>query len=331
MAIIAQNSFRFDSQGWNLNNTGRTPGAGQNGIASIRATLGADASATFGFPTETEIITGFCVSYTIGTGGTIMRFNSGAGIAATIACAADGAIVFYRGNHSVELGRTLPGVFSASVELYIEVRLRCSATVGQVEVRCNGNPTPLINLTGQDTGSTSLDSISFYSQALGTRDHSAWYLLDVSGPAPHNTFLGHIRYGILLPTAEGTTTGWTPLSGTDNALMVDDDSAQDGDTTYNSAGNAGDKDTYVTSNMPTASSVVYAVVPVIHARKSDAGVRAISHVIRSDGVDYPGAVDQYLGNSYVAYREPVIQDPDTSAAWTDAAINAMEVGMEVSV
>lgn len=332
MAIISLNSFRFDSQGWLLSNTTRTPGAGQNGIASIRATLGADASATFGFPVETEIIVGFCVRYTnAGAGTQIMRFQTSGAIAASLTLDSDGSVIFYRGNSSVELGRTLPGVYNNSVELYVECRILCSATVGEVEVRFNGNPTPLINLTGVNTGSSSLNQVVFYSQSAGTRDHSAFYLLDTSGPAPHNTFLGHIRYAVLLPTAEGVTTGWTPLSGTDNALMVDDDSAPDGNTTYNAASNVGDKDTYVTGDMPTASTTILAVQPVLHAAKSDAGVRALNHVIRSNGVDYPGAIDQYLGSSYTAFREPVLEDPDTSAPWTDAAINAMQVGVEVAV
>lgn len=334
MAIIALNSFRFDTQGWSHTNTNRTVGAGQNGIASIRATLGADAAAIYGFASKTEVITGFCFRFTNVTSGQayFLKFaNSGGSDLTTFTVQPDGALIAWRGNQAAELGRTLPGYFNNSVELYVEIRLKCSSTVGEVEIRLNGNPTPALLVTGVNTGSGSVEQLKFHTNAVGTRDHSAWYLLDVTGGAPFNTFLGHVRYAALLPTAEGATTGWTPLSGTDNALMVDDDGSQDGDATYDSAGNVGDTDTYVTGNIPTPSSSILAVVPVLHAKKSDAGVRAIKHVIRRSGTDYPGAVDQYLGSTYTAYRDPVLTDPSTAAAWTDAGIDAMEVGLKVSV
>ena len=55
-----------------------------------------------------------------------------------------------------------------------------------------------------------------------------------------------------VPTGEGTTIQWTPLSGTDNALMVDETiAAHDSDTTYVSRTSTGAKsDFYALQDMP---------------------------------------------------------------------------------
>ena len=89
-------------------------------------------------------------------------------------------------------------------------------------------------------------------------------MLDGSGPAPFNDFLGDVRVDARYPTAEGANSAWTPLSGTDNALMVDDPGppytpggGPDDDTTYNSTLTVGAVDTHVIQDAPVTGAVFY--------------------------------------------------------------------------
>jgi hypothetical protein len=334
VTLKAWQSFYYDTNGWALANTSRVLGGGQNGIACLRATLGADASSGYGMAPMTHLITGFCLKTSNMNPMPFLRLQSGGTILCEIWQNVGGAIEVWRGSASVLLATSVPGVLNANVEAYIEVRVKFSATIGEVEVRVNGNPTPLISITGQNTGGTSATDLYLYSKASGTRDHSAWYLIDPdTGSAPTNTFLGHIRFATLNPSANGNSSQWVGSDGnsTDNYLLVDDGSADDGDTTYVESATLNNKDTYAFGDMPVASSLIYAVCPVLHARKTDAGTRAIKPVTRRAGTDYDAAVDHYLGTTYTSYKQALIVDPSTSAAWTDSGVNAAEFGVKVSV
>lgn len=337
MTLIAVNSFAYDAQGWIFTNTSRNAGSGQNGYPSMRATLGADAASTYGVPAMSNVITGFCLKTSVMGAMPFLRFASSGSIVLEINQDTDGSIYVTR-NSSTEIGRSVPLVLAAGVEAYIEVRAVFSTTVGQCEVRVNGNPTPLINLSGVNTGGASFNQLAFYSKAGGgTRDHSAWYLIDpTTGSAPHNGFLGHVRFGVLDPNGNGNSSQFDGSDGnsTDNYLLVDDGNAgisNDGDTTYVQTAVLNEIDTYTFEDMPTAPSTIYAVVPVLHVRKTDAGTRAVRAVVRRSGTDYPGAIDQYLGNGYIAFREPFLDDPSTAADWTEAGVNAAEFGIKLTV
>jgi hypothetical protein len=140
-------------------------------------------------------------------------------------------------------------------------------------------------------------------------------------------YLGDIRVDLLIPTAEGNTTQMTPLSGTDNALMADE-TPPDDDTTYNSSATAGDKDTYVTSNVSSAGTI-HGLRLRARARKTDAGARSIATVIRSGGTDYDGTTTG-LGTAYLYYSTDYYTNPNTAAAWTSTEVNAIEIGAKVA-
>lgn len=101
-----------------------------------------------------------------------------------------------------------------------------------------------LTISGEDTLNTNVQGF-FFEEAAGSA--SLTYRFDdiaindetgsfqTSWPGPGKIYL-------LAPNAE-TSTAFTPLSGTDNHLMVDDvPGAPDGDTTYNSHGTANGED-----------------------------------------------------------------------------------------
>jgi len=333
MTLLGWNSFQHDSDGWALSNVVRTPGTGQSGYASLRSSGASDRTASYGYASETEVIHGFCYQFTVLAQGGFLRLWGAGGTSEVLRMevSAAGAIIALNGL-GAEHGRSVPGVLAANVEAYIEVRCKHSGTVGEVEVRVNGNPTPVLDLSGLNTGSHSDLVMSAQAAGHGTRDFSAWYFCDTAGPAPHNTFLGHIRFGTVAPIGDGNS---SQLVGSDadsvnNYLLVDDGFNHDSDSTYVESPTVGEQDTYAMGNLPTTPLTILAVCPLIIAKKTDAGTRAIVPVIRSGGTDYEGT-DAYLGTSYDVYREAFIEDPATAAAWTESGVNAIEVGVKVAV
>jgi hypothetical protein len=332
MTLRGWNSFQYDSTGWSLTNFSRNAGAGQSGYASLRATAGQVASASYGVPSMTHIIVGFCWKHE--TAPNDARFFE-LGISSFIALQlfrGTGGSIYAKRNASTIIGTSTPGWLFANVETYVEVRVKMSTTVGEVEVRLNGNPTPVLNLTNVNTGSTDLDNILLLGEPTGARDFSAWYFIEKDATAP-NDFLGHVRYGVLTMTGNGANSDMvgSDSNSTDNYLLVDDPAlSHDSDTTYVQSPTVGDKDTYAVSDLPTPALSIIGVGTVVIARKTDAGSRAIKTVVRSGGADYQGTDEHFLSTSYAAYRSMFLQDPDGPATWDETAVNAIEAGVEVT-
>lgn len=339
MAWIDGGSFQYDSKGWSYTgsiSTGfaRSAGTGQSGLASLRATLGATATATYGFSARTEIVLGFCHKLSV-LGGTRQLLDVGPSSNLRFSIESDGSIVVQHG--LTEIGRTRSGIIQTNIEAYLEIRMLASATVGEVEIHLNGDPSPILNLTGQNTG-VSFNQVQFiHTGGTGNvTNFSAWYFLDTTTAAwasgADDDFLGHIRYGVLDPTGNGTNSDLVGSDGNsvDNYQLVDDGFTNDGDTTYVQSAIVGDKDTYAMANMPTPPLTIYGVQTILIAKKSDAGTRAITPVIRSGGTDYNAATEHFLGTSYDTFKQVVDQNPDGPATWDETAVNAAEFGVEVT-
>lgn len=333
MTLRGWNSFQYDTTGWTV--SGRTAGTGQSGYASIQATAGVEGGGEYSWsPAIGHQIHGFCHKASAHTSAsTFFRLeNLGTNTVMRLSWGLAGQISVVN-QASTTLGVSASGLINVNVENYIEVRWLPDPTVGEVEVRLNGDPTPVLLLTGQNTGTALADTV-FIGGAGGdgTRNISAWYFVQVDATPP-NDFLGHIRYGVLPVTGNGANSGLVGSDGNtvDNYLLVDDPAINhDSDSTYVQSGTVTDKDTYATADLPTTPLSIIAVCPLIIAKKMDAGSRAITALIRSGGTDYQGATEQFLSTSYVARREAFLTDPDTATAWDEAGINAAEFGLEVT-
>jgi hypothetical protein len=63
-------------------------------------------------------------------------------------------------------------------------------------------------------------------------------------------------------------------------------------------------------------------------RKGAEGPGQVKLVTRSNSTDYDGAAQGIGGTSYAYVREVREVDPATSAAWLEAAWNAVEIGLK---
>src|SRR5688572_15216004 len=156
-------------------------------------------------------------------------------------------------NHSTTLATSANAISSSSYD-YLEFKITHHATLGSITVKRNGTETfwTVTNINTDVAGSGTSSSLLLGSASRDGGSSrvlsgivSDFYLLNTSGSAPENDFLGDIQVETLRPTADGNYTEWTPNTGTDHFALVDDaNNAIDDDATRNSSLTVGNRDTF---------------------------------------------------------------------------------------
>lgn len=234
----------------------------------------------------------------------------------------------YRGNHSALLGTSTASAYSLqSAHGYVEVRAKINGSTGTIDIWFNG--TNLLSLTNQNTqasGNAHATSAGFnYPNSPGSMAIDDAYAVNMNGSGTPER-LGDVRIQARHPSAEGNSTQWTPLSGTDNALMVDETDPDD-DSTYNSTATATNKDTYVIDDPTQQVGSVYAVGIMSRARKDDGGTREIANVARVSTNETDGATTA-VGTAYQWYEDILLTKPG-GGTWSISDVNNMEAGVKL--
>lgn len=242
-----------------------------------------------------------------------------------------GLIEIRRGSSSGTLLATGTTTLFSGLWNYIEVSCTISDTIGEVHVRLNGSPTDEVSYTGDTKNAgtaTTIDAVRLININNATSYFSDLYLLNSTGSAPNNNFLGDVVVRTLSPSGNGTYSQLTGSDGnqTDNYLLVDERPYSG--TDYVGSATIGQKDTYAMTDLAAGVTTVYGVQLNGLMTKSDASFAQARYVLRSGGADY-GGTTRTLTTSFVGYYELYEQDPSTSTQWTPAGVNSMESGMEV--
>ena len=218
-------------------------------------------------------------------------------------------------------------VISANVWYWLSVKVNIHDSTGTVTVYVNG--VSVLALTGQDTrnGGTAgtVDNIQLVS-AANSHNWDNTHILDTSGGSPLNDqpTTEEWRIDTQVATGAGNSTQFTPSTGS-NWQNVDD-ATEDGDSTYNESSTVGHTDLFAIGNF--TAGVVREVQVCLLARKTDSGTREIREKCRSNSTNYSGST-QALTSAYALYRQNREVDPNTSAAWASAALDAAEFGYEL--
>jgi hypothetical protein len=218
------------------------------------------------------------------------------------------------------------------VEMKIFVNTGTPAS-GTCELHLNG--VSEIASTAGNFGSTAMDRIAlcattiFGSSPTCTNLFDDLYVVDTTGSAPQNTFLGVCRVETLMPAADGANTAWAPNSGTNHFDRVNEltGTFPDGDTSYVSDATPGDRDTYACDSLAAVSGSVFGVQANLYARKDDINARQIAPVIRQAGTNYDGTTMAGLSTTYTWAGQIYQLDP-TGSAWTVATVNGNEYGVK---
>lgn len=139
------------------------------------------------------------------------------------------------------------------------------------------------------------------------------------------------RVETFYPTSlDGASVGFTSVGGTTVADRLGQ-GANDGDTTYYTATNVGDKlilDS--TGQLSINPANIYWVETSFIGRKDGVGIRSASPIIVVGGNEYDGAA-QNQTTTYGAYSAYWRDNPDTGNAWTKATVEAALFGERVIV
>jgi len=245
------------------------------------------------------------------------------------------------GQISAWRGTTLLGISTNALALnvwrYLEVKTTIHNSTGAIEIRVDG--VVWLTLTGLNTRAgtsnnyaTSLALGTFTSVIDAARIPLTWYIddlvtLDTTG-SYNNTYIGDVAIKCKFPNANGTTQQWTRNTGANNYAAVNEN-PPDGDTTYVSDATVGEIDRNLYP--ATTGTLVKAVIARPFARKDDGVARSIRAVTKSGATLGDNGADFALSTSYAYYHGLFETDPNTSAAWLIAAVNAAEFGVKVTV
>lgn len=275
-------------------------------------------------PGVSKVFVGAALGCTLVDGGTRVRISLyGDGIEHLYVALNNNGLVLYRGGTLIGSYTT---TFLASQLYYIEISATIADSGGTCVVRYNGQT--VINFTGdtRNGGSTTVvDSVMIVANGGVSPHVDDFYICDDTGSAPHNNFLGDIRVQTIVPNAAGSSTQFTPSSGA-NYTTVDELPYSTSD--YVSSSTSGHRDTYALSNIG-ATSTIYGLQNNIIAKKTDAAALSLKSALKS------GATLSYGSSTVLSANDALVrdlrtQDPDTSAAWTDSGVNALEAGFEVT-
>lgn len=227
------------------------------------------------------------------------------------------------------LGTTAAGLILASAFYNIVFKVLIHASAGTVDLWISG--VSVLSLTGQNTkNSSNATADNFYVQgaANGPR-YSDLVVMDGTGSVNNNYTGGsEMRVDAYFPTTDASPNAFTTSTGTDHAALVKETSP-DGDTSYVLSATSGDEELWNYADS-ALTGVVLGVGVCTDARKDDAGTISIKATVKSgSAAEVPGAA-KALTSSYHVYREVYETDPNTSAAWTFAGVNAAKFGVKVA-
>lgn len=238
--------------------------------------------------------------------------------------AQNGSIEARRGDGTL-LGSSAAGVLSGDGTWYtIEAKFIIDNTSGSVVVKVNG--TTVLNLTSIDTQNSANASADVIAFGWGTIDEII--VMDGTG-TDNNDFIGEHRIETLRAVANGATNDFTPSAGANWENV--DENPPDGDSTYNESNTVNHVDLYDVASMSlfTTGEAIEAVQVWSTVRKTSATARTVRNLLRSGTTNYEGTDKNPTENYDTKFFDIWEQDPDTAAAWTEAGVNAIQVGLKV--
>jgi hypothetical protein len=226
---------------------------------------------------------------------------------------------------------TSAATLEAGVWNYVELKATIHPSAGSVTLHIGGaldGSVSSVNTRGTSNSYINGFVVSNNNASIGVFGLSIddLYILDTTG-AVNNDFVGCVRIETLVPTGAGATTNFTPNGAGTNYGCVNE-GAWDDDTTYVADATPGDIDTYAATDLSSSGLTIYGLQITHRSRKDDVTTRAIATCLRSGGTNYFGTTIP-LTQTWTPYFEIHETDPHTSAQWTGANVNAMEIGVKV--
>lgn len=242
-----------------------------------------------------------------------------------------GVLAVYRGSSPGTLiGQTTVPVIAAGAWYHIEVSSVCHDTAGSYVVKVNG--VTVLNFTNVDTKATALTDYSQLTFGQGYGSPVTFYVKDIiawnTSGTQNNDFMGDCQVVSLIPDGDDTL-NWTPSAGLTGYNLIDETSPDD--TDYLSADPTPPAASIFTlTDLDPEIVTVKGLMTVARQFKTDGGtaqtqVSLVSGASTDDGADRPITTDA------TCWTDLSELDPDTGAAWTPTAVNAVKLKINRTV
>ena len=260
-------------------------------------------------------------------GGAYFQLSDGATAQCCIVFRQDGAILLISGAIGGTLIATYTGAFPVINTWYaFEFEVVINNTTGSFTVRKNGNTSNDFSATALNTRPTSTNNyanrLTFAQNAsvAGQQIDDLFWRSDASSVA----FLGDLRCYTRMPASDASVQ-FSRLGGATNTSQVSE-AHQDGLTTYVFDSTPGDADFYNIGSIASTPVTTFAVVTRGYMQKSDAGTRTAAVQLKSGGTTVASPTLVLTTSGFLwAWRMDLV-DPATSAAWTAAGVNGVQIG-----
>lgn len=265
----------------------------------------------------------------------LVSFLDGGTVQCVLGMKNTGKLAFYRGDLSTQLGSDSVATLTIDTDTTyydIEIKVVINNSTGSFEVRINGAADANLTASSQNTRSSSNNSADIlrFGDAGGTFASNTRYdqivVMDSSG-SEMNDFLGVVNVNLHQQTGAGNYAQFTPSAGSNYQNV--DDSAPDGDSTYNESNTPNQIDSFAMGNLPAGTTTVHALYKWWNAKRTDATARGLSPLFRISSTDYVGT-NQNLGASYQYYGQAYPLSPATSSAWGVSEVDGLEAGYKLT-
>lgn len=229
---------------------------------------------------------------------------------------------------------TASTTFTGAVWQHVEIRVKVSDTVGELEIRRNG--VQVAQVTGVDTQPASFTGLVSFSVEADDNSQLHFvddlYILDTTGSV-NNTFAGDSRIVTLLPASAGTSDDFTPTGAGSNHAATNETLIDD-DTTFVESGLFGAKDAYTMQTLLSKGLIpttIFGLQIANGSKKTDAGridyldQMVIGGTTFDNGVDIVSTSGAYKFTTFI--RDT---DPSDSGTWTIAKVDAVQAGIEIT-
>lgn len=245
----------------------------------------------------------------------------------------DGSLFFNdgaNGARNIQPGcRSGPGLIQPNVWNFFELEIKLHKTEGFVRIYMNGDPTAIIDAEGIDTMFGGLGAARYIDLDVHNQFAAGepWRIDDIYMiDAPVR--IGPIRIESLPVNGNGAHQDFTPLTGADNAAMVDDATPVVEDYVIGTA--PGQYDEYTMTNLSSTAAEIFEVNIVMLGQQTGSTIRAIALGVESEGVVSKGN-DIYMGSGFARYERRLLKNPNGDVDWTKPSVDALILRPEITV
>ncbi|CAA2141462.1 hypothetical protein [Hyphomicrobium sp. ghe19] len=216
---------------------------------------------------------------------------------------------------------------------WLEVRFVPGSTTSNGSLAVHVDGEEVLNVTGADfnrgTETLARMFLGGYSNVSNSARVDDLVIWDETGT--DNTWLGDLRIDELVPTSNGSDQDWTQNTGIAWDAVDDVPASPDDDTTHIAASTVGAKSSFGVASLAGTSAKIMGVKVRARAKKTDAGTRTMKTLMKSGAVEVQDAVGVDPTTAYTSvHGDMKLLNPDTSAAWDVAAVNALKIGVALA-